>query len=83
MRLKMYQDQDNRERGRARIVRLLLPALLAFLSPAVAADGEVVAYRAGKIIRSAGEAAAAGILIVRDGKIEDVLAAGAKPPEGV
>jgi len=79
----MYQDQDNRERGRARIVRLLLPALLAFLSPAVAADGEVVAYRAGKIIRSAGEAAAAGILIVRDGKIEDVLAAGAKPPEGV
>ena len=83
MRLKMYQDQENRERGRARIVRLLLPALLAFLSPAVAADGEVVAYRAGKIIRSAGEAAAAGILIVRDGKIEDVLAAGAKPPEGV
>ena len=83
MRLKMYQDQDNRERGRARIVRLLLPALLAFLSPAVAADGEVVAYRAGKIIRSAGEAAAAGIQIVRDGKIEDVLAAGAKPPEGV
>ena len=83
MRLKMYQDQDNRERRRARIVRLLLPALLAFLSPAVAADGEVVAYRAGKIIRSAGEAAAAGILIVRDGKIEDVLAAGAKPPEGV
>ena len=83
MRLKMYQDQDNRQRGRARIARLLLPALLAFLSPAVAADGEVVAYRAGKIIRSAGEAAAAGILIVRDGKIEDVLAAGAKPPEGV
>ncbi len=83
MRLKMYQDQDNRERGRVRIIRLLLPALLAFLSPAVAADGEVVAYRAGKIIRSAGEAAAAGILIVRDGKIEDVLAAGAKPPEGV
>ena len=83
MRLKMYQDQDNRQRGRARSARLLLPALLAFLSPAVAADGEVVAYRAGKIIRSAGEAAAAGILIVRDGKIEDVLAAGAKPPEGV
>ena len=82
MRLKMYQDQDNRERGRARIVRLLLPVLLAVLSPAVAADGEVVAYRAGKIIRSAGEAAAAGILIVRDGKIEDVLAAGAKTPEG-
>jgi len=82
MRLKMYQDQDNRERGRARIVRLLLPVLLAVLSPAVAADGEVVAYRAGKIIRSAGEAAAAGILIVRDGKIEDVLAADAKTPEG-
>jgi hypothetical protein len=78
----MYQDQDNRERGRARIVRLLLPVLLAVLSPAVAADGEVVAYRAGKIIRSAGEAAAAGILIVRDGKIEDVLAADAKTPEG-
>lgn len=82
MRLKMYQDRDNRERGRARIVRLLLPVLLAVLSPAVAADGEVVAYRAGKIIRSAGEAAAAGILIVRDGKIEDVLAADAKTPEG-
>ena len=82
MRLKMYQDQDNRQRGRARIVRLLLPALLAFLSPAVAADGEVVAYRAGKIIRSAGEAAAPGVLLVRDGKIEDVLAAGAKTPEG-
>ena len=82
MRLKMYQDQDNRQRGRARIARLLLPALLAFLSPAVAADGEVVAYRAGKIIRSAGEAAAPGVLIVRDGKIEDVLAAGAKTPEG-
>ncbi|MDE0737780.1 MAG: hypothetical protein OSB83_01095 [Planctomycetota bacterium] len=82
MRLKMYQDQDNRGRGRARIARLLLPVLLAVLSPAVAADGEVVAYRAGKIIRSAGEAAAAGILIVRDGKIEDVLAADAKTPEG-
>ena len=82
MRLKMYQDQDNRERGRARIARLLLPVLLAVLSPAVAAAGEVVAYRAGKIIRSAGEDAAAGILIVRDGKIEDVLAAGAKTPEG-
>lgn len=82
MRLKMYQDQDNRERGRAWIARLLLPVLLAVLSPAVAAAGEVVAYRAGKIIRSAGEAAAAGILIVRDGKIEDVLAAGAKTPEG-
>jgi len=78
----MYQDQDNRERGRAWIARLLLPVLLAVLSPAVAAAGEVVAYRAGKIIRSAGEAAAAGILIVRDGKIEDVLAAGAKTPEG-
>ncbi len=82
MRLKMYQDQDNRERGRARIARRLLPVLLVVLSPAVAAAGEVVAYRAGKIIRSAGEAAAAGILIVRDGKIEDVLAAGAKIPEG-
>ena len=82
MRLKMYQDQDNRERGRARIARRLLPVLLVVLSPAVAAAGEVVAYRAGKIIRSAGEAAAAGILIVRDGKIEDVLAAGAKTPEG-
>ena len=82
MRLKMYQDQDNRERGRAWIARLLLPVLLAVLSPAVAAAGEVVAYRAGKIIRSAGEDAAAGILIVRDGKIEDVLAAGAKTPEG-
>ena len=82
MRLKMYQDQDNRGRGRARIARLLLPVLLAVLSPAVAAAEEVVAYRAGKIIRSAGEAAAPGILIVRDGKIEDVLAAGAKTPEG-
>ncbi len=82
MRLKMYQDQDNRERGRARIARLLLPVLLAVLSPAVAVAGEVVAYRAGKIIRSAGEAAAPGVLIVRDGKIEDVLAAGAKTPEG-
>jgi hypothetical protein len=78
----MYQDRDNRERGRAWIARLLLPVLLAVLSPAVAAAGEVVAYRAGKIIRSAGEDAAAGILIVRDGKIEDVLAAGAKIPEG-
>ncbi len=82
MRLKMYQDQDNRQRGRARIARLLLPALLAVLSPTAAAAGDVVAYRAGKIIRSAGEAAAPGVLIVRDGKIEDVLAAGAKTPEG-
>ncbi len=82
MRLKMYQDQDNRQRGRARIARLLLPALIAVLSPAAAAAGAVVAYRAGKIIRSAGEAAAPGVLIVRDGKIEDVLAAGAKTPEG-
>jgi len=78
----MYQDQDNRQRGRARIARLLLPALLAVLSPTAAAAGDVVAYRAGKIIRSAGEAAAPGVLIVRDGKIEDVLAAGAKTPEG-
>ena len=82
MRLKMYQDQDNRQRGRARIARLLLPALLAVLSSTAAAAGDVVAYRAGKIIRSAGEAAAPGVLIVRDGKIEDVLAAGAKTPEG-
>jgi len=82
MRLKMYQDQDNRQRGRARIARLLLPALIAVLSPAAAAAGDVVAYRAGKIIRSAGEAAAPGVLLVRDGKIEDVLAAGAKTPEG-
>jgi hypothetical protein len=78
----MYQDQDNRQRGRARIARLLLPALLAVLSSTAAAAGDVVAYRAGKIIRSAGEAAAPGVLIVRDGKIEDVLAAGAKTPEG-
>ena len=42
MRLKMYQDQDNRQRGRARIARLLLPALIAALSPAAAAAGAVV-----------------------------------------
>ena len=44
MRLKMYQDQDNRQRGRARIARLLLPALIAVLSPAAAAAGAGAAW---------------------------------------
>lgn len=76
----MYQYQC--DPSRARITSLLLAALFVILGPALAAGEDVVAYRAAKIVRSAGEAAAPGILVVRDGKIEAVLAADAKPPEG-
>ena len=82
MKMKTTQGHINAVRGGAWAARLFLPALLFASSSAFLGAGELVAYRAAKIVRSAGEVIAPGLLIVRDGKVEDVLAGDAKPPEG-
>ena len=68
-------------RGRRRLL-LLVPALLLALAPALAADGDLVAYKAARIVSKAGESVSPGFLLVRSGKVEKVLEADAKLPEG-
>ena len=82
MRNKTTQDHFSGARRGAWAARLFLPLLLFASSPALPGTDELVAYRAAKIVRSAGEEASPGLLIVRDGKIEDVLGGDAKVPEG-
>ena len=62
-------------------LRLLLALLLA-VGPALAAGEDLVAYKAARIVSTAGESVSPGFLLVRSGKVEKVLGADAKLPEG-
>ena len=62
--------------------RLLVLALLLALGPALAAEENLVAYKAARIVSKAGESVSPGFLLVRKGKVEKVLGADAKLPDG-
>ncbi|MEE3181409.1 MAG: hypothetical protein VX288_05820, partial [Planctomycetota bacterium] len=62
--------------------RLLVLALLLALGPALAAGEDLVAYKAARIVSKAGESVSPGFLLVRKGKVEKVLGADAKLPDG-
>lgn len=70
------------ERWPARIVTFIL-LLAVWLAPAGPASGaDIKAYRAARIVVSPGNAVEPGLLLVKDGKVEDVLRGDAAVPEG-
>lgn len=59
-----------------------LPAVLFFLGTDLLPAADLIAYKAARIVSKAGESVSPGFLLVREGKVENVLAGDAKLPEG-